>query len=101
MSGRARSTSNCKGYWTSKGIAPAAWREEYVPFGFSNFQSLVGQIRAFAAQGGGQPIVVLTVVGNSIPDFMREFANQGIKATDIPVLGLDMVEADLEGLNTA
>ena len=90
-----------KAYWQSKGFAPASWKEEYVPFGFSNFQSLVGQIRAFAAQGGGQPIVVLTVVGNSIPDFMREFANQGIKATDIPVLGLDMVEADLEGLNTS
>lgn len=89
-----------KGYWKSKGIPESAWKEEYVPFGFSNFQTLVNQIRAFADQGGGQPIVVLTVVGNSIPDFMREFANQGILATDIPVLGLDMVEADLEGLDT-
>jgi len=89
-----------KGYWKSKGIPETAWKEEYVPFGFSNFQTLVNQVRAFADQGGGQPIVVLTVVGNSIPDFMREFANQGILATDIPVLGLDMVEADLEGLDT-
>jgi urea transport system substrate-binding protein len=89
-----------KGYWKSKGIPETAWKEEYVPFGFSNFQTLVNQIRAFADQGGGKPVVVLTVVGSSIPDFLREFANQGIKATDIPVLGLDMVEADLEGLNT-
>jgi urea transport system substrate-binding protein len=90
-----------KGYWKSKGIAETAWREEYVPFGFSNFQTLVNEVRAFADKGGGQPIVVLTVVGSSIPDFLREFANQGIKATDVPVLGLDMVEADLEGLDTA
>jgi len=90
-----------KAYWTSKGIPASAWKEEYVPFGFSNFQNLVNQIRSFASAGGEQPIVVLTVVGNSIPDFLREYVNQGLKPTDIPVLGLDMVEADLEGLNTA
>ncbi|MBY0382971.1 MAG: transporter substrate-binding protein [Xanthobacteraceae bacterium] len=90
-----------KGYLKSKGVQESAWKEEYVPLGFSNFQTLVNSIRAFADQGGGQPIVVLTVVGSSIPDFLREFSNQGIKATDVPVLGLDMVEADLEGLDTA
>lgn len=89
-----------KAYWAGKGIVETAWREEYVPFGFSNFQTLVNQIRTFGDQPGGQPVVVLTVVGNSIPDFLREFINQGIKATDIPVLGLDAVEADLEGLDT-
>lgn len=90
-----------KAYWTSKGIEASAWKEEYVPFGFSNFQNLVNAIRDFSSQGGGQPIVVLTVVGSSIPDFLREYVNQGVKPTDVPVLGLDMVEADLEGLNTA
>lgn len=90
-----------KAYWTKKGIPATAWREEYVPFGFSNFQNLVNQIRSFTSAGGGQPIIVLTVVGSSIPDFLREYINQGLKPTDIPVLGLDMVEADLEGLNTA
>ena len=90
-----------KGYWATKGIPATAWQEEYVPFGFSNFQNLVNQIRSFASAGGGQPIVVLTVVGSSIPDFLREYVNQGVKPTDVPVLGLDMVEADLEGLNTS
>ena len=90
-----------KGYWSSKGITQAAWQEHYVPFGFSNFQTMVNQIRSFAGAGGGQPIVVLTVVGSSIPDFLREYANQGLQPTDIPVLGLDMVEADLEDLDTA
>ena len=90
-----------KGYWKSKGIEESAWKEEYVPFGFSNFQTLVQQIRAFADAPGGKPVVVLTVVGSSIPDFFREFTNQGISASDVPVLGLDVVEADLEGLNTA
>ncbi|MEM6487180.1 MAG: urea ABC transporter substrate-binding protein [Pseudomonadota bacterium] len=89
-----------KGYWTDKGFDPSAWREEYVPVGHSNFQTLVNEIRSFADQPGGQPIVVLTVVGNSIPDFFREFVNQGIAAFDVPVLGLDAVEADFEGLDT-
>ena len=90
-----------KGYWAAQGIEPEAWREEYVPVGHSNFQTLINEIREFADQPGGQPIVVLTVVGNSIPDFFREFINQGISAFDIPVLGLDAVEADFEGLDTA
>ncbi len=89
-----------KGFWKSKGIPESAWEEHYVPLGFSNFQTLVSQIRSFADKGGGKPVVVLTVVGSSIPDFLREFVNQGLRATDVPVLGLDMVEADLEGLNT-
>jgi urea transport system substrate-binding protein len=89
-----------KGYWKSKGFAESSWHEEYVPFGFSNFQSIVNEIRTFTNQTGGQPIVVLTVVGSSIADFLRECINQGVKPTDIPVLGLDMVEADLEGLDT-
>ncbi len=89
-----------KGYWKTKGIEESAWKEEYVPFSFSNFQTIVNQIRAFADAPGGKLVVVLTVVGSSIPDFMREFANQGISSSDVPVLGLDMVEADLEGLDT-
>jgi urea transport system substrate-binding protein len=90
-----------KGYFKSKGIPDTALKEEYVPLGFSNFQTLVNQIRAFADEPGGQPVVILTTVGSSIPDFFREFINQGIKSTDVPVLGLDVVEADLEGLDTA
>ncbi|AQQ03882.1 branched-chain amino acid ABC transporter substrate-binding protein [Roseibium algicola] len=91
----------CKGYWESKGFDESSWREHYVPFGFSNFQTLVNEIRQFASEPGGQPIIVLTVVGSSIPDFFKEIINQGIGATDIPVLGLDVLEADLEGLDTA
>ncbi len=89
-----------KGYLKTKGIDDKSWREQYVPFGFSNFQSIVNDIRKFASEPGGQPIVSFTVVGNSIPAFFKEIINQGIKSTDIPVLGLDVLEVDLEGLNT-
>ena len=90
-----------KGYLQEKwDIKPDAWQEEYVPVGHSDFQSLVNQIKSFADESGEQPIVVLTVVGNSIPNFFQEYINQGITALDVPVLGLDVVEADLEGLDT-
>jgi len=89
-----------KGYWAAQGIEADAWREEYVPVGHSNFQTLINQIREFADQPGGQPVVILTVVGNSIPDFFREYVNQGVSAFDVPVLGLDALEADFEGLDT-
>ena len=42
----------------------------------------------------------MTVVGSSIPAFFKEIINQGILASDIPILGLDVLEADLEGLDT-
>src|SRR3990167_6945994 len=90
-----------KGYLKTKGVPDSAIREQYVPFSHSNFQSIVRDIKAFAAQPGGQAIVVLTVVGDSIPAMFKEAINQGIRATDIPILGLDVVDSDLEGLDTA
>lgn len=91
-----------KGYWKKKwNIGPDSWEEKYVPVGHSNFQDLVSQIRAFADKPGGQPIVVLTVVGNSIPDFFKEYINQGVSPLDLPVIALDMVESDLEGLDAS
>ncbi|MBW4048167.1 MAG: transporter substrate-binding protein [Proteobacteria bacterium] len=89
-----------KGYWKTKGIPESAWREHYVPFGQSNFQTIVREIKEFAAQPGGQAIVVMTVVGDSIPALFKEAINQGIRATDIPILGLDVVDSDLQGLDT-
>jgi urea transport system substrate-binding protein len=89
-----------KGYLKTKGVPESAWREHYVPFGYSNFQTIVRDIKEFAAQPGGQAIVVMTVVGDSIPALFKEAVNQGIRATDIPILGLDVVDSDLEGLDT-
>jgi urea transport system substrate-binding protein len=89
-----------KGYLQTKGVPESAWREHYVPFGYSNFQTIVRDIKDFAAQPGGQAIVIMTVVGDSIPALFKEAVNQGIRATDVPILGLDVVDSDLEGLDT-
>ncbi len=89
-----------KGYFKTKNIPDSALREQYVPFGHSNFQSIVRDIKEFAALPGGQAIVVLTVVGDSIPAMFKEAINQGVRATEIPILGLDVVDSDLEGLDT-
>lgn len=89
-----------KGYFKTKGIPDSALREQYVPFGHSNFQTIVRDFKAFAAQPGGQAIVVMTVVGDSVPALFKEAINQGVRATEIPILGLDVVDSDLEGLDT-
>jgi urea transport system substrate-binding protein len=89
-----------KGYLKTKGVPDSALREQYVPFGHSNFQTIIREIKAFAAQPGGQAIVVMTVVGDSVPAMFKEAINQGVRATDIPILGLDVVDSDLEGLDT-
>jgi urea transport system substrate-binding protein len=89
-----------KGYLKTKGIGDASLREQYVPFGHSNFQTIIREIKEFAAQPGGQAIVVMTVVGDSVPAMFKEAINQGVKATDIPILGLDVVDSDLEGIDT-
>lgn len=90
-----------KGYLKTKNIPDSALREHYVPFGHSNFQTIVREIKEFAAQPGGQAIVVMTVVGDSVPAMFKEAINQGVRATEIPILGLDVVDSDLEGLDTA
>lgn len=90
-----------KGYLKTKGIPDSAWREQYVPFGHSNFQTIMRDIKAFAAQPGGQAIVVMTTVGDSIPALFKEAIAQGVRSTEIPILGLDVVDSDLEGLDTA
>jgi len=89
-----------KGYLKTKNIPDSALREQYVPFGHSNFQTIIREIKEFAAQPGGQAIVVLTVVGDSIPALFKEAINQGVRASEIPILGLDVVDSDLEGLDT-
>ncbi|PLZ03196.1 branched-chain amino acid ABC transporter substrate-binding protein [Burkholderia sp. WAC0059] len=89
-----------RGYFKTRGIPDSALREHYVPFGQSNFQTIVREIKDFASQPGGQAIVVMTVVGDSIPALFKEAVNQGVRATDIPILGLDVVDSDLEGLDT-
>ena len=63
-------------------------RENYTPFGFTDWQSEVAAIKSFGTTGK-KTAVISTINGDANVPFYKELGNQGIKATDIPdgVLG--------------
>jgi len=82
----------------SKGVKDADIYEEYTPFGFSDYQTIVAKIKEFAA--GGKTAVVSTINGDSNVPFYKELGNSGIKATDIPVVAFSVGEEELRGVDT-
>ncbi|MEK7392643.1 MAG: urea ABC transporter substrate-binding protein [Fibrobacterota bacterium] len=82
----------------SKGIMDADIMEEYTPFGHSDYQTIVANVKKFAQ--GGKTAVVSTINGDSNIPFYKELGNQGIKATQIPVVAFSVGEEELRGVNT-
>lgn len=82
----------------SKGVKDADIYEEYTPFGFSDYQTIVAKIKEFSA--GGKTAVVSTINGDSNVPFYKELGNSGIKATDIPVVAFSVGEEELRGVDT-
>ena len=71
----------------------------YTPFGFSDWQTEVSKIKAFGS-AGKKTAVVSTINGDANVPFYKELGNQGIKATDIPVMAFSVGEEELAGLDT-
>ena len=71
----------------------------YTPFGFSDWQTEVTKIKAFGS-AGKKTAVVSTINGDANVPFYKELGNQGIKATDIPVMAFSVGEEELAGLDT-
>jgi urea transport system substrate-binding protein len=86
-------------YLKSKGVAPEDIMVNYTPFGFSDWQTEVSKIKAFGS-AGKKTAVVSTVNGDANVPFYKELGNQGIKATDIPVMAFSVGEEELAGLDT-
>ena len=82
----------------AKGIQDKDIEEVYTPFGYSDYQTIVANIKKFAA--GGKTAVVSTINGDSNVPFYRELGNQGIKASDIPVMAFSVGEEELRGIDT-
>lgn len=81
-----------------KGVAEEDIMEEYTPFGHSDYQTIVSNIKKFAASK--KTAVVSTINGDSNVPFYKELANQGLKATDIPVVAFSVGEEELRGIDT-
>ena len=88
-----------RAFLKSKGIGDADIMEEYTPFGHSDYQTIIGKIKKFAGEGK-KTAVVSTINGDSNVPFYKELGNQGLKATDVPVVAFSVGEEELRGVDT-
>jgi urea transport system substrate-binding protein len=86
-------------YLKTKGVAPSDLMINYTPFGHSDWQSIIAQIKQFGS-AGKKTAVVSTINGDANVPFYKELGNQGIKATDIPVVAFSVGEEELAGMDT-
>ena len=82
----------------SKGVKDSDIDEKYTPFGHSDYQTIVADIKKLAA--GGKTAVISTINGDSNVPFYKELGNAGLKATDVPVVAFSVGEEELRGVDT-
>ena len=87
-----------RAFLKSKGVDDKDIDEKYTPFGHSDYQTIVADVKKFAA--GGKTAVVSTINGDSNVPFYKELGNQGLKATDVPVVAFSVGEEELRGVDT-
>ena len=88
-----------RSFLKSKGVADADIMEDYTPFGHSDYQSIIAKIKKFSSEGK-KTAVVSTINGDSNVPFYKELGNQGLKATDVPVVAFSVGEEELRGVDT-
>jgi len=86
-------------YLKSKGVKDEDIMINYTPFGQSDWQTIVADIKKFGS-AGKKTAVVSTINGDANVPFYKELGNQGIKATDIPVVAFSVGEEELAGIDT-
>lgn len=86
-------------YLKAKGVADADIMINYTPFGHSDWQGIVSDVKKFGS-AGKQTAVVSTINGDANIPFYKELGNQGISAEDIPVVAFSVGEEELSGLDT-
>src|SRR5258708_34957960 len=77
----------------SKGIQDKDIDVKYTPFGHSDYQTIVADIKKFSA--GGMTAVISTINGDSNVPFYKEFGNQGLMTTVVPVMSVSVRAAVL------
>ena len=85
---------------TVLGVAEDDIMINYTPFGHSDWQTIVSDIKKFG-MAGEKTAVVSTINGDANVPFYKELGNQGIKAEDIPVVAFSVGEEELSGFDTS
>ena len=86
-------------YLKSKGVKQEDIMINYTPFGHSDWQTIVADIKKFGS-AGKKTAVVSTINGDANVPFYKELGNQGIAAKDIPVVAFSVGEEELAGIDT-
>ena len=86
-------------YLKSKGVPASEIMINYTPFGHSDWQTIVADIKKFGS-AGKKTAVISTINGDANVPFYKELGNQGIKAEDIPVIAFSVGEEELAGIDT-
>ena len=86
-------------YLKGKGVAAEDIMVNYTPFGHSDWQSIVADIKKFGSTGK-KTAVVSTINGDANVPFYKELGNQGVAAADIPVVAFSVGEEELSGIDT-
>ena len=87
-----------RAYLKTKGVADKDIDEKYTPFGHSDYQTIVADVKKFSQ--GGKTAVVSTINGDSNVPFYKELGNAGLKAKDVPVVAFSVGEEELRGVDT-
>jgi urea transport system substrate-binding protein len=87
-------------YLKDQGVAEADIMINYTPFGHSDWQTIVSDIKSFGSEGK-KTAVVSTINGDANVPFYKELGNQGVSAEDIPVVAFSVGEEELSGIDTA
>ena len=69
---------------------------KYTPFGHTDYQQIVAEIKQFAA--GGKACVVSTLNGDTNVPFFKEYAAAGMTAETCPVVSFSISEDEFRGL---
>lgn len=72
---------------------------KYTPFGHTDYQQIVAEIKKFAASGDA--CVVSTLNGDTNVPFFKEYAAAGLTAEDCPVVSFSISEDEFRGLPAA
>lgn len=86
-------------YLKNLGIGESDIMINYTPFGHSDWQTIVSDIKAFGS-AGKKTAVVSTINGDANVPFYKELGNQGMSAEDIPVIAFSVGEEELSGFDT-
>jgi urea transport system substrate-binding protein len=87
-----------KAYLLSEKVPEQNIIEEYTPFGYMDYQTIVGKIKEFGKNGDA--VVLSTINGDSNVPFYKEFANQKLTAGKIPIMAFSVAEDELRSMET-